>query len=61
MSAHIVVDEDRLNADQLQRARSALQERFAVGHITLQMEPAGFQACSEQALEHCESRPCGAE
>jgi len=57
MSAHIVVDDDRWNADQLERARTALQERFAVGHITLQMEPAGFRACSEQALQHCESRP----
>jgi cobalt-zinc-cadmium efflux system protein len=61
MSAHIVVEDDQLNVDQLQRARSALQERFSVDHITLQIEPAGFQSCSEQALEHCESRPCGAE
>ncbi|MBL8851721.1 MAG: cation transporter [Planctomycetaceae bacterium] len=58
MSAHIVVEDEQWSADQLRRARSALQERFAVGHITLQMEPVGFHACSDQALEHCESRPC---
>ena len=57
VSAHIVVDDQQWSADQLRRARTALQSRFAVDHITLQMEPVGFHACSDQVLEHCESRP----
>jgi cobalt-zinc-cadmium efflux system protein len=57
MSAHIVVDDDQWNVDQLRRVRSALQAEFAVEHITLQLEPVGYHECSDQALEHCESRP----
>jgi cobalt-zinc-cadmium efflux system protein len=57
MSAHVVVDQDHLSAAQLLRARTALQEKFAVEHITLQLEPVGFYECSDQALPHCESRP----
>lgn len=57
MSAHVVVDDDQWSADQLRRARAALQEQFAVDHITLQMEPLGFHECSDQTLEHCESHP----
>lgn len=57
MSAHLVVETDRCNVDQLATARAALTERFAVGHITLQLEPVGFRACGEQALEHCEPGP----
>ena len=48
---------DELNPDQLRQLRSRLQREFAVEHITLQIEPVGFHECSDQALEHCESRP----
>jgi cobalt-zinc-cadmium efflux system protein len=61
MSAHIVVDDLELNSECLIRARSALQERFSVDHITLQIETADCPACREQTLEHCESRPCEAK
>ena len=55
MSAHVVVEQDQLGAAQLLRVRTALQERFAVEHITLQLEPEGFAECTDQALSHCES------
>lgn len=57
MSAHVVVEQDQLGAAQLLRVRAALQEHFAVDHITLQLEPVGFSECTDQALSHCESRP----
>lgn len=57
MSAHVVVDRDQWTADQLRRIRARLQEEFAVEHITLQLEPVGFHECSDQALDHCQSRP----
>lgn len=57
MSAHVVVDRDQWTAEQLRRIRSGLQEQFAVEHITLQLEPVGFHECSDQVLDHCESRP----
>ena len=50
MSAHVVVEQDQLGAAQLLRVRTALQERFAVEHITLQLEPEGFAECTDQAL-----------
>lgn len=57
MSAHVVVADDQWNADQLRQLRGRLQREFSVDHITLQVEPEGFHECSDQALEHCESRP----
>lgn len=57
LSAHVVVDANRLNAAQLDRLRTALLDRFAVEHITLQLEPEGFLSCSDQILEHCQSTP----
>jgi cobalt-zinc-cadmium efflux system protein len=56
MSAHVVVEQEQLNAAQLLRVRAALQEHFPVGHITLQLEPVGFSECTDQSLAHCESR-----
>jgi cobalt-zinc-cadmium efflux system protein len=53
LSAHVVVDDDRLGADQLQRLRNVLASRFAVAHVTLQLEPSGFGACVDQRMEGC--------
>lgn len=53
LSAHVVVDRDRAGAAQLEELRHAVQHRFPVGHITLQLEPAGFAACSD-----AETGPC---
>lgn len=47
LSAHIVVDSDHSSPRQLSLLRDAVSDRFEVGHVTLQIEPADFSACSE--------------
>jgi len=53
LSAHVVVDQDRVGAAQLEELRHTVQHRFPVGHVTLQLEPEGFDACSDE-----EGGPC---
>jgi cobalt-zinc-cadmium efflux system protein len=65
LSAHVVVDRDRFGAVQLAALRHAVQLRFPVGHITLQLEPEDFAACPDEEGGRCEIRradtpACGA-
>lgn len=53
LSAHVVVDADRIGDAQLRRLHEALQQRFDVGHITLQLEPDGFAACRDSESDGC--------
>jgi cobalt-zinc-cadmium efflux system protein len=57
LSAHVVVDADRNGDAQLQQLHKALQARFDVGHITLQLEPEGFAACRDSELDACSAAP----
>jgi cobalt-zinc-cadmium efflux system protein len=56
LSAHVVVDRDRVGAEQLEALRHAVQNRFPVGHITLQLEPEGFAACPDEEGGRCDVR-----
>jgi cobalt-zinc-cadmium efflux system protein len=56
LSAHVVVDRDKVCAAQLEELRHAVQHRFPVGHITLQLEPEGFAACPDEEGGRCEIR-----
>ena len=42
LSAHVVAEETESHADLLKRLRLALHERFGIDHITIQIEPDGF-------------------
>ena len=42
LSAHVVAGEAESHADLLRRLRHALHERFGIDHITIQIEPDGF-------------------
>lgn len=54
LSAHVVTDGDRTSDVQLVRLREQLQRRFEVGHITLQLERPGFDACSDREAANCD-------
>lgn len=54
LSAHVVVEAGRAGDDQLEALHETLQQRFDVGHITLQLEPEGFAGCRDG-----EPHPCG--
>jgi cobalt-zinc-cadmium efflux system protein len=43
LSAHVVKEKGHSHADLLTGLRGALRERFGIGHITIQVEPEGFQ------------------
>ncbi len=53
LSAHVVVDAQHAADAQLRALRQTLQQRFEVGHITLQVEPEGFTACSDREPGAC--------
>ena len=53
LSAHVVVEAGRNGDAHLRQLHQVLQERFDVGHITLQLEPEGFAACRESELKAC--------
>lgn len=42
LSAHVAVDDTRPAAAVLGEVRHALQDRFGIGHTTIQLEPEGF-------------------
>jgi cobalt-zinc-cadmium efflux system protein len=42
LSAHIVANESVSHADLLKRLRRTLHERFGIDHVTIQIEPEGF-------------------
>ncbi len=43
LSAHVVIDEGLSHATLLKSVRDALHERFGIDHLTLQIEPEGFE------------------
>ena len=43
LSAHAVVDDHRRDADVLTEMRDLLHDRFGIDHITIQIEPEGFE------------------
>lgn len=43
MSAHVVVAEDQVGVDMLRRVRNLVHERFGIDHVTVQLEPEGFE------------------
>jgi cobalt-zinc-cadmium efflux system protein len=61
LSAHVVVDGRQMGNEPLGVLRQALQQRFDVGHITLQVEPEGFSACSDQESDGCHASHLPAE
>lgn len=46
---HLVVESTDDSHDVLDRARSLLQQRYGIGHATLQVEPADHEGCDELA------------
>ena len=56
LSAHVVVDRDRVGAAQLEELQRVVQHRFPIGHITLQLEPEGFAACPDEEGGRCDVR-----
>ena len=48
-SVHLVVESTDDSHDVLDRARSLLQQRYGIGHATLQVEPADHEGCDELA------------
>lgn len=55
LSAHVVVEQEQLGDLPLRVLRQTLQQRFEVGHITLQIEPEGFSACSDREPDACDA------
>lgn len=43
MSAHVVVKEGREDREMLRAVRELVHERFGIGHVTVQIEPEGFE------------------
>lgn len=43
LSAHVVVGGGQAHEELLRRARAVLHERFEIDHVTLQLEPEGFE------------------
>jgi len=43
LSAHVVTREDVATGPLLQKLRELLEDRFGIGHITIQIEPEGFE------------------
>ena len=43
LSAHLVIAEERPYVELLREARHLLHERFGIDHVTLQLEPVGFE------------------
>lgn len=43
LSAHVVIDDDQTQSDLLTRLRTMLHDRFGIDHITIQLEPEGFE------------------
>lgn len=56
LSAHVVFGPDRAGTDLLAELRHALEHRFPVGHITLQLEPEGFVDCADAVGGPCQIR-----
>jgi cobalt-zinc-cadmium efflux system protein len=54
LSAHVVFAPDRAGTDLLAELRHALEHRFPIGHITLQLEPEGFAACADAPGGPCQ-------
>lgn len=54
LSAHVVVAPDKARESLLAELRHALEHRFPVGHITLQLEPEGFADCADAAGGPCQ-------
>ena len=48
-SVHLVVESTDDSHDVLDRARSLLQQRYGIGHATLQVEPSDHEGCDELA------------
>lgn len=45
LSAHVVADEGQDSADVISRLQKLLDERFGIAHVTVQVEPYGFENC----------------
>ena len=43
MSAHVTVEEGRVGRDMLSRVRELVHDRFGIDHVTIQLEPEGFE------------------
>lgn len=43
MSAHVTVEEGRVGREMLRRVRDLVHDRFGIDHITIQLEPEGFE------------------
>ena len=54
LSAHVVVAPDKAGESLLAELRHALEYRFPVGHITLQLEPEGFADCADALGGPCQ-------
>ena len=57
LSGHVVVGEQDLGQEMLARLRTTLHDRFGIDHVTLQLEPEGFQ---DSHGEVCAAPGCGA-
>jgi cobalt-zinc-cadmium efflux system protein len=53
ISAHIVLQPGQERCELLADLRSDLQQKFAVEHVTLQLEPANFTGCDEGSANGC--------
>lgn len=42
MSAHVTVEDGRVGREMLQRVRDLVHDRFGIDHVTIQLEPEGF-------------------
>lgn len=43
LSAHVAVDEERPTGEMLTEIRHTLHGRFGIDHLTIQLEPEGFE------------------
>lgn len=57
ISAHVVLDSGRDGTGDLAEIRRRLQQEFHVDHVTLQLEPAGFDGCDEAIEQTCRPNP----
>lgn len=42
MSAHVIVTDQDNGRDMLRRIRELVHDRFGIDHVTIQLEPKGF-------------------
>jgi cobalt-zinc-cadmium efflux system protein len=57
LSAHVIAQPGHGHAILLRAVRETLHHRFGIHHVTIQIEPDGFEGCSTDCPAHAASTP----